>query len=170
MHSSVFFHLRSTNIETKETCNTLLVPVLRCEICGDLCITTHTNSYQLRGPTLNRCSINIVNHLGLSERIPENNIQPSPCNPCLILLPVCQPLNPTRPRETPSANCPHLAESSQQTAVCLWRTQGCLCKCQSHAAHSAQLHMLHSACCASRARWKTQKKIRCVAKWGRKSK
>lgn len=40
----------------------------------------------------------------------------------------------------------------------LWRTQGCLCKCQSHAALSAVLHMLCSACCASTARWKTHRK------------
>lgn len=52
----------------------------------------------------------------------------------------------------------------------LWRTQGCLCKCQSHAAHSAILHMLRSACCASTAWWKTQKKkIRCAAKWQKQS-
>ena len=42
-----------------------------------------------------------------------------PNHPCLILLPVCQPLSPQRLSKTPSANCPLLAQSSQQTEACL---------------------------------------------------
>lgn len=68
--------------------------------------------------TLNHCSANSPSP-GLTKLIPENNIQPFPDHPYLILLPVCQPLYPQRLRKTPSANCPHLAESSQQTAACL---------------------------------------------------
>lgn len=68
----------------------------------------------------NHCSANSPSP-GLSNLIPEKNKKhPAfPYHPYLILLPVCQPLYPQRLRETPSANCPHLAESSQQTPACL---------------------------------------------------
>lgn len=46
---------------------------------------------------------------------PSYNFPPQILNPP----PLRQPLYPKRLRKTPSANCPHWAESSQQTAACL---------------------------------------------------
>ncbi len=61
-------------------------------------------------------------------------------------------------------------EQPTDSSLPLWRTQGCLCKCQSHAAHSAILHMLRSACCASRAWYKTHGKNQVYRKMTKQSK
>lgn len=143
----------------------------QCEVCGDLlCVTIliilwPCNSYQLKGPALSHRSANSPSP-GLSNLIPEKQHPAFPYHPYLILLPVCQPLHPQRLTETPSANCPHLAESSQQTAACL--SEGPRAVCVS--ARATLRIVPYCICCAQLAVHQepdgkhTRKKIRCAGK------
>lgn len=98
-----------------------------------------------------------VHHLGLLNSslkttfsLPRPPVfNPPPCMPAFV--------SPETEKDSKCKLSPLGWEQPTDSSLPLWRTQGCLCKCQSHAAHSAVLHMLRSACCASTAWWKTQK-------------
>lgn len=131
-----------------------MVAVPQCELCGDLFCVTFLRpriSHQRRGPTLN-------SYLGFLLSSLKTTFSPllppgfaPPCMPTFV--------SPETEKDSKCKLSPLGWEQPTDSSLPLWRTQGCLCKCQSHAVHTAVLHMLRSACPASTAWWKTCKKI-----------
>lgn len=130
-----------------------MVAVPQCELCGDLFCVMFLRpriSHQRRGPTLN-------SYLGFLLSSLKTTFSPllppgfaPPCMPTFV--------SPETEKDSKCKLSPLGWEQPTDSSLPLWRTQGCLCKCQSHAVHTAVLHMLRSACPASTAWWKTCKK------------